>query len=72
MLSPDVIVAQLQCLAEGILQNLLGARGERNMAGRGLRALPDDLLDLLAHRFEGDVHGLKGLGGNAFALMDKS
>ena len=42
------------------------------MAGRGLRALPDDLLDLLAHRFEGDVHGLKGLGGNAFALMDKS
>ncbi len=36
------------------LQHLLGPRGERDMPGRGLLSLADDLLHLLAHRLQAD------------------
>src|SRR5690606_39398435 len=48
VLRADVVVAQLKGLAERQLQDLLGTGGEGNVAGRGLLALTDDLLHLLA------------------------
>ncbi len=72
VLGADVVVAQLQRLAQRQLEHLLGARGERDVPGRGVRALADDLLDLLADAVEGDVHGLEGLRRHALALADQA
>ncbi len=55
VLGPDVGVVDLQRLAQRQLQHLLGARSERNVPGRGLLALADDLLDLLAHGLQRDA-----------------
>jgi hypothetical protein len=52
VLGADVVVAQLQRLAQRQLEHLLGARGERDVARRRRAALADDLLDLAAHGFE--------------------
>ena len=72
VLCADVIVAQLEGLAQRKLEDLLGARGEGDMtAGRGL-TLADDLDDLAAHGVQGDVHRLQGLGGDPLALMDEA
>ena len=71
VLGADVVVAELQRLAERQLEDLLGARGERDVpGGRGL-PLADDLLDLLANGLERDVHGLERLRGDALALVDQ-
>ena len=72
VLGADVVVAQLQGLAQRELQDLLGARGEGDVAGRGLLALADDLLHLLADAVERNAQGLKGFGGNALTLMDQT
>ena len=72
MLGTDVVVAQLQRLAQRELQDLLGARGEGDVAGGRLLALADDLLDLLADAVERNAQGLKGFGGNTFTLMDQT
>ena len=72
VLGADVGVAELERLAERELEHLLGARRERDVAGRGLLALPDDLLDLGAHGLQGDVEGLEGLGCDALALVDEA
>src|SRR6185369_13429505 len=37
-----------------------------------LLALPDDLLDLLADRLEGDTERLQRLGGDALTLVDEA
>ena len=71
VLGADVVVPELQRLAQRQLQHLLGAGGEGDVAGRGLLALADDLLDLLAHALQGDAQRLEGLGGDAFALVDQ-
>ena len=71
VLGADVVVAELQRLAQRELQDLLGARRERDVPGGGGLALADDLLDLLAHGLERDVQGLERLGGDAFALVDQ-
>ncbi|GAA5002943.1 hypothetical protein GCM10025734_39960 [Kitasatospora paranensis] len=42
------------------------------MAGRGLLALTDDLLDLLPDRLERDPEALQGLGGDTFTLVDQA
>src|SRR5712691_8679445 len=55
VLGTDVVVAKLQRLAQRQLKDLLRARSERNMARRRLLALPDDLLNLLAYRFQADA-----------------
>src|SRR5690606_28101647 len=71
VLGADVVVAELQRLAERQLEHLLGARGERDVTDRGLLALADDVLHLLPHRVEGDVEGLHRLRGDALALVDQ-
>ena len=48
----DVVVAELQRLAEGELEHLLGAGRERDVTRRSGAAVADDLLDLRAHGFE--------------------
>src|SRR3712207_9387583 len=71
VLGADVVVAELQRLAQRQLEDLLGTRGEGDVAGRGLLALADDLLDLLADPLERDAEGLERLGGDALALVDQ-
>ena len=72
VLGADVGVAELQRLAQGQLEHLLGARGERDVAAGRLLALADDLLDLGAHGLQGDVEALQRLGGDALALVDEA
>ena len=72
VLGADVVVAELQRLAQRQLQDLLRSRGERDVTGGGRLALTDDLLDLLADRLERDVQGLERLGGDAFTLVDQA
>src|SRR5262249_36614962 len=72
VLGADVVVTELQRLAERQLENLLGARGERDVTGGGRLARSDDLLDLLTHAFERDVHRLERLGRDALALVDQA
>jgi hypothetical protein len=55
VLGADVVVAQLQRLTQRQLKDLLGAGSKRDMAGRCLLALADDLLDLLADRLQADA-----------------
>ena len=69
MLRTDVIVAELQRLAKGQLENLLGARRERDVTRRRLRSLADDLDDLGTHGFEIDSETFEAAGGDAFAFM---
>ncbi len=52
VLGADVIVAELQSLAEAELEHLLGPGSEGDVAGRGLLPLADDLLDLAANSLE--------------------
>ena len=71
VLGADVVVAELERLAERELEDLLGPRRERDVPGRRRAALADDLLDLAAHGLERDAERLEGLGGDAFALVDQ-
>ncbi len=63
MLSPDVVMAELQCLPKGKLKHLLGARSEGgDVTGRGgLLALANDLLHLFANAIERNAQGLERL-----------
>ena len=72
VLGADVVVAELQRLAQAQLQHLLGARGERDVARRRLLALADDLLDLAANAFQRDAQRLQRLGRYALTLVNKS
>ena len=72
VLGPDVVVAELQRLAQAQLEHLLGAGGEGDVAGRGLLALADDLLDLLAHGVQGDPEALQSLGSDTLTLVDQA
>ena len=71
VLGADVVVSELERLAERELQDLLGPRRERDVSGRGGLPLADDLFDLLTHGLEGDPQGLQGLGGDPFPLVDQ-
>ena len=71
VLGADVVVAELQRLAQRQLEDLLGARRERDVPRRRGLALADDLLDLLADGLERDVQRLERLGGDALALVDQ-
>src|SRR5699024_6930940 len=59
-------------LTEAELEDLLRPRCEGNVSARCLLPLSDDLLDLVAHLFEGDVHGLGSLRCQAFTLVDQA
>src|SRR4051812_13594894 len=72
VLGADVAVAELECLAERVLEDLLRAGREGNVSGRGLLPLADDLLDLGPYRFERDVERFEGLRGDAFAFVDQT
>ncbi len=72
VLGADVVVAELQRLAQAQLENLLGARGERDVPRRRLLALADDLLDLAADAFKRDSQRLQRLGRDAFAFVNKT
>jgi hypothetical protein len=70
--TPDLLAqpAHLQRLAPRQLQHLLGSRSERDAPGRGLLALADDLLNLLADGLQADPQRLQRLGRGT--LMDKT
>ena len=72
VLGADVVVAELQRLAQRQLQHLLGARRERDVARRGLLALADDLLDLGAHGLQRDAERLERLGRDTLTLVDQT
>ena len=72
VLGADVVVAELQRLAQRQLQHLLGPRGEGDVTGRGLLALADDLLHLLADALQRDAEGLERLGSDALTLVDQA
>ena len=72
VLGADVVVAELQRLAQRQLEHLLRPGREGDVARRRRAALADDLLDLAAHGLERDAEGLERLGGDAFALVDEA
>src|SRR5689334_19993052 len=72
VLGADVVVAELQRLAQRQLQHLLGPRRERDVPARCLLALADDLLDLLPDALQGDPEGFQGLRGHTLALVDEA
>jgi hypothetical protein len=71
VLGADVVVAELERLAQGEFEDLLGARRERDVARRGLATVTDDLFDLRAHGLERDPERLERLGGHSLALVDQ-
>ena len=72
VLGTNVVVAELEGLAQGELEDLLGPGGEGDVTARGGLALADDLHDLGAHGVQGDVHRLQGLGGDSLSLVDEA
>jgi hypothetical protein len=72
VLRADVVVPERQRLAEGELEHLLGARRERDLAGRDLVALADDPRHLRAHLFHGDVELLEHARGEALLLAQQA
>ena len=72
VLGADVVVAELQRLAQRELEDLLGARRERDVPARRLLALADDLLDLRADGLQRDAEALQSLGGDALTLVDQT
>ena len=65
---PDA--AALQRFAQRELQNLLGARSERDVTGRSLLALADNLLNLLTDGTQRNIQRLEGLRGHPVAFVD--
>ena len=72
VLGADVVVTELQRLAQAELEDLLGARRERDVPARGLLALADGLLDLGPNGLQRDVEALERLGRDAFTLVDEA
>src|SRR5207244_1904045 len=70
-LRADVVVAQAQRLAQRVLEHLLGARRERDLAGGDLLAGADDAHDLRAHALDGDVEALQHPRGQALLLTQQ-
>src|SRR5215210_293568 len=63
VLGADVVVAKAERLAQGELQHLLGARGERDLAGGDLLARAHDADHLGADALHRDVEALEDAGG---------
>ena len=72
VLGADVVVTELQRLAQRELEDLLGTGREGDVTGRSRSSVTDDLLDLRANGFERDAERLEGLRRDAFALVDQS
>ena len=71
VLGADVVVTELQRLAEAELEDLLGTRREGDVAAGRRAALTDDLLDLVADRFEADAERFQGLGRDTLAFVNQ-
>ena len=71
MLGADVVVTELQCFPQAQLEHLLRPRCERDVTGRSLLALADDLDDLLADSGEVDAEALERLGCDALPLVEQ-
>ena len=72
VLGADVVVTELQRLAQRELEHLLRARRERDVSRRRLAAVTDDLLDLRAHGLERDAERLERLGGDTLTFVDQA
>ena len=64
-------MAERERLAQRELEDLLGARGERDLACRHLVALADDARDLGAHLLDGDVERLEDARRETFLLAQQ-
>ena len=71
VLGADVVVAERQRLAQRQLEDLLGARRERDLAGGDLLTGADDPHDLGADALDGDVERLEHAGGEALLLAEQ-
>ena len=71
VLGADVVVTERERLAQRELEDLLGARRERDLAARDLVALADDPRDLRAHLLDRDVERLEHARGEAFLLAQQ-
>ena len=72
VLGADVVVPELQRLAQRELKHLLRTRRKRDMPGRCLLALADYLFNLLAYGLQADPQGLQRLGRHALTLVDQA
>ena len=72
VLGADVVVTELQRLAQRQLEHVLGAPRELEVAAGRRSALTDDLLDLAADRLERDAQRLEGGGRHALPLVDET
>ncbi len=72
VLGADVVVAELQRLAQRELEHLLRTRRERNMAARGFLSPADNLLDLLPYGGQADPERFQGLGRHALAFLNQA
>src|ERR1700681_378769 len=61
VLGADVVVAELQRLAQRELEHFLRARRERDMAARGFLSPADGLLDLMPYGGQADPERFQGL-----------
>ena len=72
VLGADVVVAEAQRLAQGELEDLLGARRERDLPGGDLLAGADDPDHLGADALHGDVERLEHARGEALLLAEQA
>jgi hypothetical protein len=72
VLGADVIVAELQRLAERQLKHLLRAGREGDVAGRRAAAVANDLFDLGAHGLQRDTEGFQRLRRDTLTLVDQT
>ena len=72
VLGADVVVAERERLAQRQLQDLLGARRERDLSGGDLLAGADDPHHLRADALDGDVERLEDAGGQALLLAQQA
>ena len=72
VLGADVVVTQRQGLAQRELEHLLGARGERDLAGGDLLAGADDAHHLGAYALHGDVEALEHASRQALLLAEQA
>ena len=71
VLGADVVVAERERLAQRQLEDLLGARRERDLAGGDLLTGADDPHDLGADALDGDVERLEHARGEALLLAEQ-
>jgi hypothetical protein len=65
-------VAEAQRFAQGELQNLLGARRERDLPGGDLLTGADDTHHLRTHTLHGDLQRLQHTRGKPFFLTQQA